>query len=40
VSAVAAIRELQATSRRDGVKIDGDRRGGKRSVASGRATLK
>jgi hypothetical protein len=40
VSAVAAIRELQAKSRREGVKIDGDRRGGKRFVATGRATLK
>jgi DNA-binding transcriptional regulator YiaG len=39
-SAVAAIRELQAKSRREGVQIDGERRGGKRSVASGRATVK
>jgi DNA-binding transcriptional regulator YiaG len=36
-SAVAAIRQLQAESRRQGVKIDGERRGGKRSAATRRA---
>jgi DNA-binding transcriptional regulator YiaG len=36
-SAVVAIRQLQARSRRGGVKIDGDRRSGKRSAATHRA---
>jgi len=39
-SAVAAIRELQAESRRAGVKIDGERRGGNRPATTRRAAPK